>query len=59
MYLPDREQHCIFQRFFTQASNDLFSATKNRVFFRNITILVPKVGFVDQPLTRTDDVDYI
>ncbi|KAI0218857.1 Calcium-activated chloride channel regulator 4 [Lamellibrachia satsuma] len=28
--------------FFTQASNDLFKATQKRVYFRSITILVPK-----------------
>ncbi|KAI0230410.1 Calcium-activated chloride channel regulator 1, partial [Lamellibrachia satsuma] len=28
--------------FFTSASKDLFKATRNRIYFRNITILVPK-----------------
>ena len=36
----------VFQLYFTQASDDLFRATKNRVYFRDITILVPKVGAV-------------
>ncbi|KAI0208410.1 Calcium-activated chloride channel regulator 1 [Lamellibrachia satsuma] len=31
-----------FQEFFTQASHELFIATNQRVYFRNITILVPK-----------------
>ncbi|KAK2157780.1 hypothetical protein NP493_1848g00070 [Ridgeia piscesae] len=30
--------------FFTFASKDLFQATYHRVYFRNVTILVPKVS---------------
>ncbi|KAK2180610.1 hypothetical protein NP493_436g02058 [Ridgeia piscesae] len=43
--VPVSESGTILRRlktFFTQASNYLFIATKNRVYFRNITILVPK-----------------
>ena len=35
-----------FQEIFTQASHDLFIATKRRIFFKNITIVIPKVGSI-------------
>ncbi|KAK2180607.1 hypothetical protein NP493_436g02010 [Ridgeia piscesae] len=43
--VPVSESGTILRRlksYFTDASDDLFKATKNRVYFRKITILVPK-----------------
>jgi len=40
----------LFQEMFTEASSDLFVATHHRVYFRNVTILVPQVCLIHNVL---------
>ena len=40
---------------FIDASSELFGATRKRVFFRSITILVPKVGSTVRGRKQTVD----